>query len=197
MAKVRQYHDLGFRFVKLYWRLREPEFTAAIGQALELGMIPFAHIDFNVFSISRALDLGLRDVEHAYTLIKNVMSPEEQESVWRAEIKPLAGGSRKALFFAQTLGYFAHLGPGDPGKAALSELLLLHRAGIPMAGVLRIGTWNTARTLGLQDSVGAVAPGMKADLVLFDRDPLADPGNHLGPKTVIKDGAVYEGADPR
>jgi hypothetical protein len=273
-AKVRQYHDLGFRFVKLYWRLREPEFTAAIRQAQALGMIPFAHIDFNVFSISKALDLGLRDVEHAYPLIKDVMTPEEQGRVWRTEIKPLTGGSRDGLFFAQTMGYFAHLGPDDPrmnalierlartgtsvtptlhvfgrlygftyftlppagsfddlsgysdtlmaqgrrgyrvmagyvktmfddgvrlnlgtdsaepGKSALSEMLCLHGAGIPMPAVLRIATRNTAETLAIQDSVGTIAPGMKADLVLFDRSPLEDPQNLLSPKTVIKDGVV-------
>ncbi len=274
-AKVREYHDLGFRFVKLHWRLREPEFTAAIRQALALDMIPFAHIDFNVFSISKALDLGLQDVEHAYTLIKDVMPPEEQEAVWEREVKPLAGGSRNGLFFAQTMGYYAHLGADDaemnalikrlagsgcsvtptlhvfgrlygftwfapppagpfddlsgysdalmsqgrqgfrvllayvkrmydegvrlnlgtdtaePGKSALSDMLLLHEAGIPMSGVLQIATWNTATTMAIQDSVGAVEPGMKADLVLFDKSPLEDPRNLLAGKTVIKDGVLY------
>ena len=275
-AKVRQYHELGFRFVKLYWRLREPEFTAAIHEAQSLGMIPFAHIDFNVFSIGKALDLGLRDVEHAYTLVKEVLTPEEQEAVWLHEVKPLAGESRNGLFFAQTMGYLAHLGPDDPrmnalierlaatgtsvtptlhvfgrlygftyfapppvgnfddlsaysdtlmaqgregfrvmlgtvkrmyddgvrlnlgtdsaepGKSALSEMLLLHQAGIPMAAVLTIATWNTAETMGIQDSVGAIEPGMKADLVLFDRSPIEDPQNLLSRRTVIKDGVVYE-----
>ncbi len=59
-----------------------------------------------------------------------------------------------------------------------------------MPAVFTIATWNTAETMGIQDSVGAIEPGMKADLVLFERNPLEDPQNLLGPKTVIKDGVV-------
>jgi imidazolonepropionase-like amidohydrolase len=80
----------------------------------------------------------------------------------------------------------------DPGAAALSELLLLHDAGIPMADVLCIGTLGSAVTIELSDNYGTIEPGKRANLVLFDEDPLDDPGALLGEKLVVKDGVVYE-----
>ena len=79
----------------------------------------------------------------------------------------------------------------QPGRAALSEMLLLHRAGISMQETLRIATLNSARAIGLEDTYGSVAPGKRAHLVLFDENPLEDPNALLSDMTVIKDGALY------
>jgi imidazolonepropionase-like amidohydrolase len=79
----------------------------------------------------------------------------------------------------------------DPGRAALSEMLLLHRAGLTMVDAFRVATLGGARALALDGEVGTVEPGKRAHLVLFDRNPLAQPEALLGPKTVIKDGIVY------
>jgi imidazolonepropionase-like amidohydrolase len=79
----------------------------------------------------------------------------------------------------------------DPGKAALSEMLLLHRAGIPMAAVFTIATLHGAEEVGQADVVGTVEPGKRADLILFDRNPLDDPANLLAGKTVIKSGVPF------
>jgi hypothetical protein len=79
----------------------------------------------------------------------------------------------------------------DPGKAALSEMLLLHDAGIPMAAVFRIATLNGAEEVGQASAVGAVETGKRADLILFDRNPLDQPSNLLGGKTVIKSGIAW------
>ena len=81
----------------------------------------------------------------------------------------------------------------DPGMAALSELLLMHDAGIPMADVLRIGTLGSAEVIELSDIYGTIEPGKRAHLVLFDRSPLDDPRALLGGKTIIKDGVAYNG----
>ncbi len=81
----------------------------------------------------------------------------------------------------------------NPGKAALSEMLLLHGAGIPMAGVFRIATLNSAEASGRETLYGTLEPGKRADLVVFDRSSLDDPEALLGAKTVIKDGVVWEG----
>jgi hypothetical protein len=79
----------------------------------------------------------------------------------------------------------------DPGKSLLSEMLLLHDAGIPMSDVFRIATLNTARAIGHEAEYGSIEVGKRANLILFDGDPLARPRDLLGGKTVIKDGAVY------
>ena len=65
--EVRAYHDAGLRHVKLYWRLREPEFVAALEEARQLGMGVTGHIDFRVLGFERALQYAtgmenIRDV---------------------------------------------------------------------------------------------------------------------------------------
>ncbi len=77
------------------------------------------------------------------------------------------------------------------GKAFLSELLLLAEAGIPMADILQIATWNGAQALGVQGDRGSVEVGKKADLVIFHQNPLLDPRHILMEKTIIKNGKVY------
>jgi len=78
----------------------------------------------------------------------------------------------------------------DGGKALLSELLLLHEANFPTEDILQIATWNGAKAMNLDDKYGAVEPGKKADLVLFEKSPFADYQNFLAGKVIIKGGKV-------
>jgi imidazolonepropionase-like amidohydrolase len=61
-----------------------------------------------------------------------------------------------------------------PGPSLHEELALLVRAGLTPAQALRTATQNPAIYLGLADSLGTVAPGKSADLVMLDANPLAD-----------------------
>lgn len=79
----------------------------------------------------------------------------------------------------------------DGGKAVLSELMLLHELGIPMSHALQIATINTARATGLADKYGSIEPGKRANLIVFEKNPLDDAKNVLSKKTIIKDGIVY------
>jgi imidazolonepropionase-like amidohydrolase len=79
----------------------------------------------------------------------------------------------------------------DPGKAALSELLLLNDLGIPMADVLRIGTINGAKAIGQEINYGSIETGKRANLIVFSQNPLDDPKNLLSSKIVIKDGKIW------
>ncbi|MFE3226211.1 amidohydrolase family protein [Nocardia sp. NPDC059228] len=68
--------------------------------------------------------------------------------------------------------------PGIPfhpphGASLHHELELLVRAGLSPAAALHAATAAPARHFGLSDR-GAIAPGLRADLVLLDADPLAD-----------------------
>ena len=62
----------------------------------------------------------------------------------------------------------------EPGASLHDELGLLVDAGFTPAEALRAATLNPARFLGLTDSLGTIEPGKLADLVLLERDPLAD-----------------------
>lgn len=79
----------------------------------------------------------------------------------------------------------------DGGKAVLSEILLLHEAGIPMNDCFRIATINTAKVIGQEEKYGSVTVGKRANMVMFDENPFEDPENLLKGKTVVKDGVIY------
>jgi imidazolonepropionase-like amidohydrolase len=61
-----------------------------------------------------------------------------------------------------------------PGLALHDELALLVEAGLTPREALAAATRNPARVMGLEGTVGAVAPGQLADLVLLDANPLDD-----------------------
>lgn len=82
----------------------------------------------------------------------------------------------------------------EPGKSVLSEMLLLPDAGISITDVVRIATLDSARGIGQEAQYGSVEVGKRANLVLFDGDPLNELRDILGPKTVIKDGVVFNAA---
>jgi imidazolonepropionase-like amidohydrolase len=75
-------------------------------------------------------------------------------------------------------------------------MLLLHDAGIPMAGVFKIATLNSAQDIGQGALYGSIEVGKRADLVVFERNPLEDSRNLLGPKIVVKDGVVWTAPAP-
>ncbi len=71
--KVTEYYRLGIRHIKLYWKLRRPEFEAAFKTADSLGMNVYGHVDQNIMFIDSALDIGLRNYEHILTLVNSVL----------------------------------------------------------------------------------------------------------------------------
>ncbi len=61
------------------------------------------------------------------------------------------------------------------GYALIEELRLLRSAGLTPVEVLRSATAEPARAMRQPETFGAVRRGMRADLVLLDRNPLEDP----------------------
>lgn len=60
-----------------------------------------------------------------------------------------------------------------PGRSLLRELALFVDAGLSPARALLSATLSAQRFLGFEDA-GRIAPGMRADLVLLEGDPLTD-----------------------
>lgn len=58
-----------------------------------------------------------------------------------------------------------------PAFSLVRELELYVSAGIPPKEALRIATWNSARTMGMEQDHGQIAQGKVADLILVDGDP--------------------------
>jgi imidazolonepropionase-like amidohydrolase len=61
-----------------------------------------------------------------------------------------------------------------PGFALHRELEVMTEAGLSPYEALRAATVNAARFLHREKSSGTIAPGMQADLILLDGDPLQD-----------------------
>jgi hypothetical protein len=81
-----------------------------------------------------------------------------------------------------------------PGFALHDELQLLVQAGLTPAEALRTATLNPARYLGATDSLGTVAAGKIADLVLLDADPLLDIHNTTRIRAVVANGRLLDRA---
>jgi imidazolonepropionase-like amidohydrolase len=65
----------------------------------------------------------------------------------------------------------------------------------PMAAIMS-ATSISAESLGLKDKIGAIAPGMDADIIAMDGDPLRDPTAARRVVFVMKGGKVYENLAP-
>jgi imidazolonepropionase-like amidohydrolase len=65
-------------------------------------------------------------------------------------------------------------GAAPPGLGDQRNYELLLEAGFSPVEVIRIMSANGARVLGIADSVGRIAPGMVADLVVLEGDPERD-----------------------
>ena len=81
-----------------------------------------------------------------------------------------------------------------PGFSLHDELALFVQAGLTPAEALQTATTNPARFLGLEASVGSIAAGKRADLVLLDADPLADIANTKKIRAVIVRGKLLDRA---
>jgi len=97
-------------------------------------------------------------------------------------------------------GTDANAMPGSPasiphGESLHRELELLAEAGLSALDVLRAATEGPARYFGLADR-GRIEPGLRADLVLIDGDPLADIRASRSIRRVWCDGIEVQ-PDPR
>ena len=81
-----------------------------------------------------------------------------------------------------------------PGWSVHEELRLFVGAGLPAADALRAATLEPARYLRATDTLGTIAPGRRADLVLLDADPLADIRGTMRIRAVVADGRLLDRA---
>ena len=78
--------------------------------------------------------------------------------------------------------------PIKPHGTNLRELELLTACGLSPAEALRSGTAVAAELLGLENEIGRVLPGLAADLVVVDGDPLDVVGLPGRIRDVYRDG---------
>jgi imidazolonepropionase-like amidohydrolase len=92
-------------------------------------------------------------------------------------------------------GTDAPLRNSPPGFGLHEELRLLVKAGLSPLDAIRSATIEPARFFGLTDSLGTIAAGRVADLVLLDADPLADIANTARISCVVANGRLIDAAE--
>ncbi|HSJ13611.1 MAG TPA: amidohydrolase family protein [Longimicrobiales bacterium] len=80
---------------------------------------------------------------------------------------------------------------GHPGGVP-RELEALVAAGLPPTEALRAATSTAAEVLGLKHEIGRLMPGLRADIVLLDADPLEDIRNVSRIRWLIQDGRIID-----
>jgi imidazolonepropionase-like amidohydrolase len=78
-----------------------------------------------------------------------------------------------------------------PGFGIHDELALLVDAGLSPLAALQAATRNAAEFMGQLDRRGTIEVGKTADLVLLDKDPLADIHNTRSIQAVVLSGKLY------
>lgn len=100
---------------------------------------------------------------------------------WRAGV-PILGGTDTGVLYTY------------PGASLHDELVLLTQAGLSPAAALRSVTLEPARMMGATDSMGRIAPGNVADLVLLSANPLDDIHNTTAVVGVVLRGRFIDRA---
>jgi imidazolonepropionase-like amidohydrolase len=82
-----------------------------------------------------------------------------------------------------------------PGFGDQREVeLLVQSDGFTPVEAIRIATLNGATYMGKQDTIGSIAPGKNADLVVIKGNPAADINDIEDVELVFKDGIAYDSA---
>lgn len=200
--------------------LSEPELRAVVAEADRHGGVGVAAHAQGAAGIAAAVRAGVRSVEHGYLVDDATVDLMGERGTWLVPTlstltRPIADGvapwvaakrralqetARERLHAAISAGVPVALGT-DAGIAPhgtnLTELALLVEHGLSPAAAIVAGTSGAARMLGLADQVGTVAPGLRADLVLTDVDPLTSIDALADPRRVrlvVQDGRVVKDA---
>ncbi|AKM07930.1 LpqB family beta-propeller domain-containing protein [Pelagerythrobacter marensis] len=80
------------------------------------------------------------------------------------------------------------------GIALHWEMQLLAEGGMAPMRILRAATINGAKTWGLDHQLGSIEPGKLADLIVLERDPLADIQNSDSVIYTMVNGRLYDSA---
>jgi imidazolonepropionase-like amidohydrolase len=197
----------------------DEELKAIIETAKDYGMHTAAHAH-GVEGMKRAVLAGITTIEHGTKMTEEVMDLMIQKGTFYVptisagkfvaeqakvpgyyhplvtpkalEIGPqIQETFRKAykrgvkIAFGTDAGVFYH---GDNGK----EFTYMVEAGMPAMEAIKAATVTNAGILGMSDKIGAIAPGLLADIVATDEDPLKNIKTMEKVSFVMKEGVIYK-----
>ena len=199
------------------------ELAMLVSEAAAAGRWVMAHAQ-STTGIKNAVRAGIRSIEHGIYLDDEAIELMLERGTWlvptlvapQGVIDAAAAGAqiheaslRKArevvdahrASFRQAVAAGVRIAMGTDSPVAphgrnLRELVLMAEGGMAPADVLAATTIGSAELLGLQDELGSIEPGKRADVVVVSGDPLdlATLGERI--QSVWKDGSVVAGASP-
>jgi imidazolonepropionase-like amidohydrolase len=204
------------------YEFAEEELSAVVEEAQARGTYVMAHV-YTDEGVRRCLRAGVRSIEHAnfvsedtvammagcgafyvptfISLVQRVESAAEThlpdaivENLQRtiARGRQVYGWARKHKV---PVGFGTDLWGPDAQKSQLREFEMRQDLDTP-ANILRSATVTNAELLMEKGTLGTVAEGAYADLLIVDGNPLADLGVLMHPqknlKFIMKDGVVYK-----
>jgi imidazolonepropionase-like amidohydrolase len=161
--------------------------------------IPVAAHATTTEGMRRAALAGVETIEHGDGGTPEVFRLMKEHGVALCPTLAIASGAnveRKRAAFRAALdagvtiasgsdvGVFAH---GDNAR----ELEAMVKFGMPLIDVLRSATSVNAKVLHMSDKIGAVKPGLLADVIAVEGDPTKDVEALRRVKFVMKGGVVY------
>ena len=192
----------------------QAEMDAAVAAAHDAGRIVAVHTA-TPEGMRRAIAAGADTIEHGYGGTPEIFRAMHDKGVylcptlaaadavaryggWRGAEPAPAGveASRRGFAAARAAGVPICAG-GDVGVFAhgdnARELALMVAGGMPAAQVMIAVTSGNARAFHIADRVGAVKPGLLADLVALGGDPTRDIAATRAVRFVMKGGVVATG----
>ncbi len=187
------------------------EIRAAVGAAHDAGRPVAVHAS-TVEGMRRAIEAGVDTIEHGYGGTPAIFASMAAKKIalcptlaaadasaryrgWNGAEPPPAAvrTSRDSLRLALAAGVPICMG-GDVGVFAhgsnAREMELMVSAGMTPAQVLLASTSGNARWMRVSDRLGAVKPGLLADLVAVAGDPTANISAVRAVRLVMKGGAI-------
>ena len=172
--------------------------TGSIGNAVRGGVDTVEHGSFLTEELADAMITRGTHLTPTLAVMGFILArPDEagmtEETMTRA--RAVSDSHRAAITMAYGMGVplVAGTDMGAPftGPDALhQEIMELGTIGCSPMEAIQAATSNAARAMGLEEAIGSVQPGRRADLVVLSEDPLDDLSATRSIRYVFKDGRV-------
>ena len=110
----------------------------------------------------------------------------------KGEAIVLAGFKRALKINGLQIIYGTDAVAGAHGRNGEEYIARLKQGGQEQMAALISATSLSAKSLGLADQIGTIAPGMQADIIAMDGNPLTDPTSVRRVEFVMKGGTIFK-----
>lgn len=188
------------------------ELEQIVQMAGEHGLKVMAHASSDE-AVQLCIGAGVHSIEHGYFISEDSLKEMAERGIaWIPTVIPVAVQHQRVpckigkaeviehtyqrqlhmIGLAQHLGVLLGVGTDagatgvEHGVGYMQELQLYQEAGLTLEETLLAATRNSAQIMGIKDSLGMIAPGRPAYLLLMEGDIFANPGKQLEIKYLVR-----------